>query len=256
MIGVYQIEINGKLYVGSTTRGFEKRWKTHLYKLRNNKHENLHLQRAFNKYGKGAIIFSVLEVVESPEEVIHAEQRYIDKLNPLFNICPTAGNCLGRQHTKEMKEKMSKNNKGKCSEATLQNLLKMAEERKGKKRSEEIKQKISQALTGHPISESELERMKSFRHSDETKAKMSIAKTGGHLSEEQKQKLREASMGRRHTEEAKEKMRGKVIPEEIRQKTRDRMMGQKLFLGHKQSEEAKKKISEARRKQEAKKNER
>lgn len=251
MTGVYQIEINVKLYVGSTTKGFEKRWKSHLYKLRNNTHENLHLQRAFNKYGEEATIFSILEVVENLEEVISKEQQYIDKLNPAFNICPTAGNCSKRRHTKESKEKMSKNSKGKCPEATLQNLRKMAEERKGKSRSTEIRQKISSALMGRSVSEKELKRMREFRHSDEAKEKMSIAKKGTHLSTERKQKLIGSRKGKHHTEETKEKLRGKIIPEEIREKTRERMMGQKLFLGHKHTEEAKKKISEARRKQEA-----
>ena len=51
--GIYKIlnNINGKIYIGST-KNFNKRWVTHKYLLRLNKHENKHLQYAWNKYGE------------------------------------------------------------------------------------------------------------------------------------------------------------------------------------------------------------
>ena len=48
--GVYQItnKVTGKFYIGSAVN-FRKRWNTHKSCLRNNKHANKHLQRAWNK---------------------------------------------------------------------------------------------------------------------------------------------------------------------------------------------------------------
>ena len=135
MIGVYKIDINGKIYVGSTSRDFSMRWSAHLYALRKGTHFNPHIQNAYNKYGESSLKFSVLEVVETPKEVISFEQKYIDDLEPEYNICKVAGSMLGvkcRPHTAEAKLKMSIANLGKKhSEATK---LKMSATRTGMKR--------------------------------------------------------------------------------------------------------------------------
>lgn len=54
--GIYEIvnRTNGKRYIGSA-KEFKARWKHHASALKNNKHQNKHLQRAFCKY------FSILE---------------------------------------------------------------------------------------------------------------------------------------------------------------------------------------------------
>ena len=49
MIGIYQIEVNGKKYIGQSI-DIEERIKGHKRKLKKNKHENIYLQRAYNKY--------------------------------------------------------------------------------------------------------------------------------------------------------------------------------------------------------------
>lgn len=52
--GVYLISnnVNGKCYVGSTIH-LDQRRREHFSKLANNKHINVHLQNAYNKYGRG-----------------------------------------------------------------------------------------------------------------------------------------------------------------------------------------------------------
>lgn len=49
MIGIYRIRNtkNGKIYIGQSVN-ITHRWACHLYDLRNNRHANLHLQRAYN----------------------------------------------------------------------------------------------------------------------------------------------------------------------------------------------------------------
>ena len=50
--GIYQIRnlVNGKIYVGSSVN-LETRKTPHYWELENNRHNNQHLQRAYNKYG-------------------------------------------------------------------------------------------------------------------------------------------------------------------------------------------------------------
>ena len=45
-IGIYKIvnNINGKTYIGQTKEGFQRRYYLHDWKLRNNIHDNFHLQ--------------------------------------------------------------------------------------------------------------------------------------------------------------------------------------------------------------------
>jgi group I intron endonuclease len=78
MIGVYRIKnkINKKCYYGSS-KNIEKRWKTHLNQLKNKKHVNSILQRAWNKYGEDNFIFEVVEECEI-ENLFFVEQKYID----------------------------------------------------------------------------------------------------------------------------------------------------------------------------------
>lgn len=91
--GIYQIRnlVNGKIYVGSSIN-LRKRMKDHFRDLRNNRHANQHLQKAYNKYGLDKFIFEVLEYVEK-DMLLEREQYYIDTLNVVkegYNICPIA----------------------------------------------------------------------------------------------------------------------------------------------------------------------
>lgn len=58
MIGIYKLEINGKVYIGQS-RSITKRFAEHSLKLRTGRHYNKHLQRAFDKYK--IVVSSVVE---------------------------------------------------------------------------------------------------------------------------------------------------------------------------------------------------
>jgi group I intron endonuclease len=81
--GIYSIVniVNNKVYIGSAI-DFEKRWKRHLKDLSENKHCNIHLQRAYLKYGESNFRFNIVEKCEYQKDIIlEKENYYIDKFN-------------------------------------------------------------------------------------------------------------------------------------------------------------------------------
>jgi group I intron endonuclease len=85
MIGIYRIRniVNNNCYYGSA-KNIKRRWSKHKSQLKYNRHENIILQRAWNKYGSGKFVFEVIELCEE-HELLVVEQKYLD-LNPKYNI--------------------------------------------------------------------------------------------------------------------------------------------------------------------------
>lgn len=120
--------IDNKIYIGST-KNFTSRKYQHKSKLRKNKHSNIYLQRAFNKYGEENFEFIILDIVESSNLLIK-EQYYLDNMNPDYNICKIAGTRtnVSFSHTKEAKEKISKSLIGNNYSKNKRNALKVTKE--------------------------------------------------------------------------------------------------------------------------------
>lgn len=137
--GIYQIlnKINGKSYIGSAVN-FIKRYGSHRWQLNNNRHGNIHLQRAFNKYGADAFEFIVLEYCQK-EKLLEREQFWLYYLKPSYNVRPIAGNQLGFKHRPESILKM------KSVIYTDERKLNMSKGRKNRKHSEETKVKLKEA---------------------------------------------------------------------------------------------------------------
>lgn len=177
------------MYIGQAIEIEEDRWITHKRELRNNKHYNEHLQRAWNKYKEENFEFSILLECEESDLNMY-EQYYIFELmtyDPKVGYNKNYGGDSGR-HTEEIKKKISKAKKGKTlSEETRK---KISEGHKGennhnygKKLSEETRNKISKSLKGKPLSE-------------ETKRKISEANKGE----------KHPFYGKQHTEETRKKI--------------------------------------------------
>lgn len=88
--GVYCLvnTINNKMYIGSTSMSFQKRFFHHLSLLRKNKHKNSYLQNAWNKYEEHSFEFRILEITEK-DKTLEVEQCYLEKYsknNCLYNI--------------------------------------------------------------------------------------------------------------------------------------------------------------------------
>jgi len=96
--GIYKITnaINNKTYIGSAAgkHGIQQRFQDHRKALHKNRHRNIHLQRAWNRYGENSFSFEVIEYCDKFECILR-EQHYIDTLIPDYNICKIAGNTAG-----------------------------------------------------------------------------------------------------------------------------------------------------------------
>lgn len=117
-IGIYQIRniINDKKYIG-LSKNCENRFKKHKRLLKNNKHENIKLQNAWNKYGEQNFVFSIIEETNS-KDLEKKEIFYIKKNNSIddgYNILEgglTPPSWTGKKHKKETKNKIGKANSG------------------------------------------------------------------------------------------------------------------------------------------------
>jgi group I intron endonuclease len=91
--GVYVIKnlINNKIYIGSSVMRVMKRIEHHISMLRANKHKNVHLQNAFNKYGETSFCASIIENTEK-HNTLEREQYWINQhsFDDLYNINPLA----------------------------------------------------------------------------------------------------------------------------------------------------------------------
>jgi group I intron endonuclease len=168
--GVYLITntTTGAVYVGSAAKSFDERWYNHRLQLRSNIHDNLYLQRAWNKYGEASFVFSVAEYVENPDEVLTREQHWIDRYFGLgkghcYNLSPTAGSCRGckarpetiekrvaklrgQKRSEEFCRRMSEMGKGRIP--TLEARQKQAAAQRGRKRPRSVGDKNSKSYTG------------------------------------------------------------------------------------------------------------
>ena len=196
--GIYGINnlVNHKSYIGSSVN-VQARMRRHLRLLLKNKHDNNHLQRAFNKYGEENFEFKIIEFCKQ-DKLLEREQYFID-VNRVcetgYNISPTAGSLLGLKCSDEHKRRISESHKGKiCSVETKGKLSNI---NKGKYPSMETRLKMSQNSVG----------MRGKKHTTETKDKIS---------------RNHGMRGKTHTPEAKSKisaaMKNRVISIETRRK--------------------------------------
>lgn len=175
--GIYKIlnTENGHFYIGSTANLPKRKW-DHFSELRNNKHANQHLQRAFTKYGEQA--FSFIPVFFcSIDNLLFYEQLFIDQFKPVYNIAKVAGASMrGLKRTPE-------------------SLAKASAKLRGRKLSEEHKTKISAAHMGKIQGP----------HSEEHKKKISKTNIGKKHKKESIEKMRAWHTGKIMSDEARTK---------------------------------------------------
>lgn len=147
MRGLYAIrnKVTGKYYVGETLY-LRKREIQHFSNLKTNKHENDYLQKSYNKYGKDAFEFIILEADNSftLEELNEKEKYYIEYFDSYkngYNLTVGGEGTQGRLLTEEEKKRKSQEMKGEKnhfygkqhSQETKKLLSKRASEKVGQK---------------------------------------------------------------------------------------------------------------------------
>lgn len=155
--------------------------------------QNNHFWNAIQKYGwenmKHEILFDNLTKEEACKKEIELIAFYKSN-NPQYGYNEAAGGSgvNGYVFTDEQKQKLSEAHKGQSAW------------NKGKKMSDEYRQKCSERQKGKPMSEEQKrkisEALKGKTHSAEHNAKVSEALKGTIFSEERKRKISEAHKGR------------------------------------------------------------
>ncbi len=189
--GVYEIyhKPSGKSYIGSTGN-LGSRKGTNSSALRNGKHKNPNLQKAYNE--NPDIEFKILAIADNAEEALDKEQKFLDDRLPtgdLFNIAiDSRASFKGRKQSPERIEKF-------------------AEYARNRKFSPETIEKLRQSRLGTKLSEETKSKISAFVSSPEFVEKMKKLNTGRKMSDEFKELQRQLRTGKVHTEETKEKLR-------------------------------------------------
>lgn len=167
--GVYLIrnKVTEKCYVGSSIDIY-RRWTRHKDELFKNKHHSIKLQNSWNKHGFDN--FEFICVQSGCQSVLtNLEQKWIDFFDSYkngYNCAPIANNVGLLPKTEEHKRKIGAAHKGrKLSEESKDKIRQKAIARKRNPMSEETKKKIGQANKGK-------------KHSEATKSLLSTQKVG------------------------------------------------------------------------------
>ncbi len=176
-IGVYRILnlLTGDFYIGSS-KSISGRWKIHKRTLELGNHHNLHLQRAWKKYGSKAFSFVVIVLVRCEKNLLKEEQKLIDNEKSVYNILQKAGSPLGYKHSLEALRKIGLASLGRRNTGwrhTAGWKREKSEISKNSKHSEATKLKISLANKGRRMSP-EKTRLGAVL-SEETKLKISAS---------------------------------------------------------------------------------
>lgn len=102
--GVYKIlnKNNGNFYIGSSYN-IQGRIVDHKRLLRSNKHHNPYLQHSYNKHGENSFEYTTIEECDRLE-TRNLEQKYLDILNPKYNIALNSSAPMeGRKHSETTK---------------------------------------------------------------------------------------------------------------------------------------------------------
>jgi group I intron endonuclease len=244
--------INGKCYVGKTTKTLEERIKGHFDIVRYKK-PSYYFHKALLKYGDENFKWEILcscddELLLNIRETMKIIVEHSHVSENGYNMTWGGEGVSGYKFTDNQKKKMSESHKGQIPWMS------------GRKHTEETRRKIKEAVNRNRKEISDETRLKlsksskGRKHSDETKRKISEYRKGKKLSEETRKKISESNKdllkgdkhfnyGKHLSEETRKKIsesnKGHVITDETRLKL------SKSSKGRKHSDETKRKISKA-----------
>lgn len=110
-------KINGKRYVGQTTRLLEDRWKTHCVLSRSRTSKKFALHSAIQKYGSSEFIVECLQKCDDLQSLNASERKWISDLGTLspagYNLSTGGEREAGFKHAAEVKNKIAASLSGK-----------------------------------------------------------------------------------------------------------------------------------------------
>jgi group I intron endonuclease len=224
-------KLNGKKYIGQTTRTVKQRFAAHM--CSKGKNGCRLLNAAILKYGRDAFSVEIIDVAHSQRQLDSLEVAAIEQYRTMsraigYNIAP--GGSGGKQSPETITLRVSKTKGQKRSQEFCETVSK---NRKGCKHSDEAKEKLAEAARKRPSP------------SAETRVKLSDAAKKRTWTDEQRKLAAINASGKKHTEETKSKLaaisRGKKqSPETIAKRVA-------ATTGRKRSEETCRKISAVRK---------
>lgn len=144
--GIYKIIniVNNKFYVGSAV-DLRRRKARHFSELRNNRHNNKHLQAAWLKYGEKSFVFVVVEEIADTVKLLEVENVWL-KEHVGKDYCYN----LGVDATAPMLGKSGELSPTWGYTHTPENIEKIRIASTGRKHTEEVKERIKSYLIGKP----------------------------------------------------------------------------------------------------------
>lgn len=192
--GIYVIRntVNDKIYVGKTMMSFGDRWDCHKAQLNGGYHENQHLQKAWNKYGKDSFEFEILhdctgESVEFVNDLEIREIKIAKDSGLSYNIHDggDGGLLLGKHLSEEARRKIGEKNRVNMTgrKASIETRMKMSKSHKERisKWTQEDRERFGRISS---------EKSRGYKWSDESKKKIAGNKNGAKYSIEQVREIR------------------------------------------------------------------
>lgn len=148
---IYKITnlVNGKVYIGQTTKTVLDRWKKHLDAARYGKYQT-YLYNAIRKYGVGSFTIDEIDIAKDHEDINNKECVWIEKLDSLnpngYNI-RSGGN--QSPFAQETKDKISASTKKQMQDPLARERISKAQ--KGRLRTDEQKRNMSLAKKGKKL---------------------------------------------------------------------------------------------------------
>lgn len=199
--GIYAIRClpTGKTYVGQAV-SIGDRWLTHRSHLNCGRHANRHLQAAWSKHGADAFAFEVLAYTESAKDALaFAEQAWIERRRPAFNLAPAGGSSLGLKHpprSDAFRARMGEIKRGfRHRQETIDRLRALAAAQDYHPTPEHI-EKLRRINTGKVKTQESIEKqrraMRGRKQTPESVAKRAASNTGQKRTPEQCRRISEA----------------------------------------------------------------
>jgi hypothetical protein len=211
-------KVDGKVYIGKTTRSVEERWREHVSHC---KSSNLKFSNAIKKYGNDSFLVETIDSASSDNELNFLECFYIEVLKSNvsgYNLTKGGEGVSGLIRSEETRHKLSLAGKGRIVPEERRERIRLSMLGKNRRpMSDAQKEQVRVASTGRFCSQETREKMskarKGQKRTQEFKDRLSKLKTGVKLSEAHKDALslahkgKQPRLGTKHSDETKEKLR-------------------------------------------------